>query len=107
METYHLYFLAHARYTRANKQKLKLAFLNCEILGKESLNISCGNIIIVRGVDNTPRLKKAKKKKRKDKGVGIEAIVKPGYEALYVRGAWMKKLKDMDKPKRKTIKKRR
>lgn len=58
-------------------------------------------------VDNTPRLKKPKKRKRKDKAVGIGAIVKPGYEALYVRGTWMKKLKDLDKAKRKTIKKRR
>ena len=57
-------------------------------------------------VDNTPRLKKSKKKKRKDEGVGIGAIVKPGYEALYIRGTWMKKMKDLDKTKGKTIKKK-
>lgn len=52
-------------------------------------------------------MSKRKKKKRKDKSVGIGAIVKPGYEALYVRGTWMKKLKDLDKKKRKPIKKKR
>jgi hypothetical protein len=50
-----------------------------------------------------PRRKSEKKKRRK--AVGIEAIVKPGVEALYPRGAWMKKLDDMNKRKRKPIKK--
>ncbi|MCK4474475.1 hypothetical protein KAU30_01425 [Candidatus Bathyarchaeota archaeon] len=31
-------------------------------------------------------------KKRKHKSVGIEAVVKPGVGALYVRGLWRKKL---------------
>jgi len=43
-------------------------------------------------------------KKKKRKVVGIEAIVKPGVEAVYTRGAWMKKLDDLDKGKRKKIK---
>lgn len=42
--------------------------------------------------------KKSLKKKQKE--VGIEAIVEPGVGALYVRGAWMKKLKELDERKR-------
>ncbi|MCK4424320.1 hypothetical protein KAU93_01450 [Candidatus Bathyarchaeota archaeon] len=45
-------------------------------------------------------------KKRKHKSVGIEAVVKPGVGALYVRGLWMKKLDDLGKRRRKRIKKR-
>ena len=41
------------------------------------------------------------KKKKKPKKVGIEAVTKPGYESIYVRGTWMKKLKDLGKRKRK------
>ena len=52
-----------------------------------------------------PRKKSGKKKKRKSSGVG--AIVEPGVGALYVRGAWMKKLKEMGKGKPKQIKKSR
>jgi hypothetical protein len=37
--------------------------------------------------------RKKSRKKRKRKTVGIGAIVEPGVGALYVRGAWMKKLK--------------
>ena len=44
--------------------------------------------------------KKPEKKKRQRR-VGIEAIVEPGVEALYVRGSWMKKLKDLNGSKRK------
>ena len=36
-------------------------------------------------------------KKKKRKAFGIEAIVKPGVEAVYTRGAWMKKLDDLGK----------
>ena len=43
-------------------------------------------------------------KKKRCKAVGIEAIVEPGVGAIYTRGAWMKKLDDMDKGKRKQIK---
>jgi len=35
----------------------------------------------------------------------VEAVVEPGVGALYVRGAWMKKLDDLGKRKRKQIKK--
>ena len=52
-----------------------------------------------------PRKKPRKKGKRK--AVGIEAVVEPGVSALYVRGAWMKKLDEMGKHKRKLIKKSR
>ena len=45
--------------------------------------------------------KKSRKEKRKKKKVGIEAIVEPGVGALYVRGSWMRKLKNMGKKKRK------
>jgi hypothetical protein len=54
-----------------------------------------------------PRKKESKKKQKKDKAVGIEALVKPGYEALYIRGAWMKKLDDMGKQKKKRFEKRK
>jgi hypothetical protein len=37
--------------------------------------------------------------------MGMEAITEPGVGALYVRGAWMKKLDDLGKRKRKQIKK--
>jgi len=52
-----------------------------------------------------PRKKSSKKKKRK--AVGIDAVVEPGVGALYVRGTWMKKLKELGKHKRKLIKKSR
>jgi len=45
--------------------------------------------------------RKESEKKKKPKKVGIEAIVEPGVGALYVRGTWMKKLKDLDERKRK------
>jgi hypothetical protein len=48
-----------------------------------------------------PRRESEKKKKRK--ATGIEAIVKPGVEAVYTRGAWMKKLDDLGKDRRKKI----
>ena len=32
--------------------------------------------------------------------MGIEAIVKPGYESLYIRSKWMKKLDEMKKQKK-------
>ena len=50
--------------------------------------------------------KKQRKKKQSEK-VGIEAVVEPGVGALYVRGTWMKKLKDLDKRKRKPKKMQR
>ena len=53
------------------------------------------------------KMKESKKRKRKKKAIGIEALVKPGYRALYVRGTWMRKLKHFDKLKRKTIQNRR
>jgi len=44
-------------------------------------------------------------KKKREKGrIGIEAIVEQGVGAIYVRGAWMKKLDDLGKQKRKPIK---
>lgn len=46
-----------------------------------------------------PRKRSAKKKKHKE--VGVEAIVEPGVGALYVRGAWMKKLDKIGKRERK------
>jgi len=52
-----------------------------------------------------PRKKSSKKKKRK--AVGIEAVVEPGVGALYVRGTWIKKLKELGKGKRKPIKRSR
>ena len=42
------------------------------------------------------------KKKRKRKATGIGAIVEPGVGAIYVRGAWMKKLDGLGKRKRKS-----
>ena len=45
--------------------------------------------------------RKKQRKERKSEKVGIEAVVEPGVGALYVRGAWMKKLKDLDKRKTK------
>jgi len=51
--------------------------------------------------------RKKSRKKRKRKSVGLGAIVEPGVGALYVRGAWMKKLNEMDKHKRKLMKKSR
>jgi len=45
--------------------------------------------------------RKKQRKKKKSEKVGIEAVVEPGVGALYVRGAWMKKLKDLNKRKTK------
>jgi|GEM_PF-3559323 len=42
--------------------------------------------------------------KRKHKAVDIGAIVEPGVGTLYVRSAWMKKLKELGKGKRKPAK---
>ena len=42
--------------------------------------------------------------KMKRKAVGIGAIVELGVGTLYVRGAWMKKLKELGKGKRKPVK---
>jgi hypothetical protein len=50
-------------------------------------------------------MSRKKPRKRKHKAMGMEAIAEPGVGALYVRGAWMKKLDDMGKHKRKQIKK--
>lgn len=44
---------------------------------------------------------KKKRKKKQSEKVGIEAVSEPGVGALYVRGTWMKKLKEMGKRKRK------
>lgn len=41
------------------------------------------------------------RKKRKRKVTGIGAIVEPEVGAIYVRGAWMKKLDDLGKRKKK------
>ena len=41
--------------------------------------------------------------KRKHKAVDIGAIVEPGVRTLYVRSAWMKKLKGLGKGKRKPV----
>lgn len=51
--------------------------------------------------------RKKSRKKRKPKTVGLGGIVKPGVGALYVRGAWMKKLNEMGKHKRKLMKRSR
>lgn len=48
--------------------------------------------------------RRGSEKKKRRKAVGIEAIVKPGVEAVYTRGAWMKKLDDLGKGKREKIK---
>jgi hypothetical protein len=45
--------------------------------------------------------RKESEKKKKQKKVGVEAILEPGVGALYIRGTWMKKLKDLDERKRK------
>ncbi|MDH5419139.1 MAG: hypothetical protein OEX06_02275, partial [Candidatus Bathyarchaeota archaeon] len=58
-----------------------------------------------RKSDRMPRKKQRKKKQTKK--VGIEAVVEPGVGALYVRGTWMKKLKEIDKRKRKPKKMQR
>ena len=50
--------------------------------------------------------KKRKEKKEKRRKVGIEAIVEPGGGGLYIRGTWMKKLKDLDKKKMKLEKRK-
>jgi hypothetical protein len=42
------------------------------------------------------------RKKGKRKATGIGAIVEPGVGAIYVRGAWMKKLDDLGKRKKKS-----
>jgi len=43
--------------------------------------------------------RKKSRKKRKHKTGGLGGIVEPGVGALYVRGAWMKKLNEMGKHK--------
>jgi hypothetical protein len=45
--------------------------------------------------------RKKQQKQKQSKKVSVEAVVEPGVGALYVRGTWMKKLKDLDKRKRK------
>ena len=45
-----------------------------------------------------------KKSKKKSKKIGIEAVVEPGVGALFVRGTWIKKLKDLSKRKSKSLK---
>ena len=47
------------------------------------------------------------RKKRKRKATGVGAIVRPGVGAIYVRGAWMKKLDDLGKRKKKSKMKRK
>lgn len=47
------------------------------------------------------------RKRRKRKATGIGAIVEPGVGAIYVRGAWMKKLDDLGKRKKKSRKKQK
>ena len=42
------------------------------------------------------------RKKGKRKATGIGAVVEPGVGAIYVRGAWMKKLDDLGKRKKKS-----
>jgi hypothetical protein len=51
--------------------------------------------------------RKKSRRKRNRKTAGLEGIVEPGVGALYVRGAWMKKLNEMGKDKRKLMKKSR
>jgi hypothetical protein len=51
--------------------------------------------------------RKKPRKKSKRKAVGIEAVAEPGVGALYVRSAWMKKLDEMGKRRRKLVKKSR
>jgi len=50
-------------------------------------------------------MSRKKSRKKRHKAVGVEAIAESGVGALYVRGAWMKKLDEMGKRKRKQIKK--
>lgn len=50
-------------------------------------------------------MSRKKSRKKKHKTMGMEAITEPGVGALYVRGAWMKKLDDLGKRKQKQIKK--
>jgi len=50
--------------------------------------------------------RKKSRKKKKDKSAGIGSIVEPGVGALYVRGSWMKKLKEIGKSKHKPAKKK-
>ena len=47
--------------------------------------------------------RRGSEKRKKSNATGIEAIVKPGVEAVYTRGAWMKKLDDLGKDRRKKI----
>jgi len=54
-------------------------------------------------MDSMPRKKSLKESRHKT--IGIEAIVEPGVGAVYTRGAWMRKLNELDK-KRKLIEKR-
>ena len=51
--------------------------------------------------------RRSEEKKKKRKAVGVEAIVEPGVGAIYSRGAWMKKLDDLGKGKRKPVRKRK
>jgi len=51
--------------------------------------------------------RKESRKRRKRKKAGLGTVVEPGVGALYVRGAWMKKLKELGKHKRKLMKKSR
>jgi hypothetical protein len=50
---------------------------------------------------------KERKKGKKHKPVGIEAVVEPGVGSLYVRGTWMKKLDALGRRRRKDIRKSR
>ena len=52
------------------------------------------------------KLQVIKLSKKKSKKIGIEAVVRPGYEALHVRGNWRKKLKVISKRKGKSKKMR-
>jgi len=45
-------------------------------------------------------------KESRHRTIGIEAIVEPGVGAVYARSAWMKKLNELGKKKRKPIEKR-
>jgi len=50
-------------------------------------------------------MSRKKSQKKKHKAIGVEAIVEPGVGALYVRSAWMKRLDELGKRRRKQIKK--
>jgi hypothetical protein len=50
--------------------------------------------------------RKKSRKKKTDKSAGISSIVEPGVGALYVRGSWMKKLKEKGKSQRKPVNKK-